>query len=125
MDNFSCNFNLFNHITGGGRTSFPGFLDIIKQRMKETDEEEELREAFKVFDQDRNGFISASELRHIMLNLGEKLSDEEVKAMMSVADKDGDGKINYEGNLIKMVVITELLICMMSLYPSLPWVYLT
>lgn len=69
--------------------------------MKETDEEEELREAFKVFDQDRNGFISASELRHIMLNLGEKLSDEEVKAMMSVADKDGDGKINYEGNLIK------------------------
>jgi calmodulin len=38
--------------------------------MQETDSEEEIREAFKVFDKDGNGFISAAELRHVMTNLG-------------------------------------------------------
>ena len=50
--------------------------------MKDTDSEEELKEAFKVFDKDGNGFISASELRHVMTNLGEKLTDEEVDEMI-------------------------------------------
>ena len=33
----------------------------------------------QVFDKDGNGFISAAELRHVMTNLGEKLTDEEVR----------------------------------------------
>ena len=59
-------------------------------------EEDELREALRVFDQDQNGFISAAELRHVMTNLGEKLTDEEVDEMIREADVDGDGQINYE-----------------------------
>ncbi|KAF5185727.1 Calmodulin [Thalictrum thalictroides] len=64
--------------------------------MKDTDSEEELKEAFRVFDKDQNGFISAAELRHVMTNLGEKLTDEEVDEMIREADVDGDGQINYE-----------------------------
>ena len=44
--------------------------------MQDTDTEEELIEAFKVFDRDGNGFISAAELRHVMTNLGERLGFE-------------------------------------------------
>ena len=51
----------------------------------------------RVFDKDGNGFISAAELRHVMTNLGEKLTDEEVDEMIREADIDGDGQINYEG----------------------------
>jgi hypothetical protein len=58
---------------------------------KDADHEEELREAFKVFDKDGNGFVSAAELKHVMTNLGEKLSDEEVDEMIREADVDGDG----------------------------------
>ena len=44
--------------------------------------EEELIEAFKVFEIEGNGLISAAELRHVMTILGrEKLKDEEVDDM--------------------------------------------
>jgi calmodulin len=36
--------------------------------VQDTDHEEELREAFKVFDKDGNGFISASEVRRLCLS---------------------------------------------------------
>jgi calmodulin len=45
----------------------------------------------KVFDKDGNGYISSSELRHVMNMLGEKLSDFEVGEMVKEADLDGDG----------------------------------
>ena len=70
---------------------------MMARKMKDTDSEEEIREAFRVFDKDGNGFISAAELRHVMTNLGEKLTDEEVDEMIREADIDGDGQVNYEG----------------------------
>ena len=85
--------------TGNGTIDFPEFLTMMARKMKDTDSEEEIREAFRVFDKDGNGFISAAELRHVMTNLGEKLTDEEVDEMIREADIDGDGQVNYEGNL--------------------------
>merc|ERR1712159_273278 len=73
------------------------------RKMKDTDSEEEIVEAFKVFDKDGNGFISAAELRHVMTNLGEKLTDEEADEMIREADVDGDGQINYE-EFVKMMM---------------------
>lgn len=75
---------------------------MMARKMKDTDSEEELREAFRVFDKDGNGFISAAELRHVMTNLGEKLTDEEVDEMIREADLDGDGMVNYEGTACGM-----------------------
>lgn len=73
---------------------------MMARKMKDTDSEEEIREAFRVFDKDGNGFISAAELRHVMTNLGEKLTDEEVDEMIREADIDGDGQVNYEGRAV-------------------------
>ena len=42
---------------------------------------EEIIEIFKVFDRDGNGFINAADLRHMMTNLGEKLTDEFLSLM--------------------------------------------
>jgi len=79
-----------------GTIDFHEFLNVMDRKMKDSDSEEEIREAFKVFDKDGNGFISAAELRHVMTNLGEKLSDEEVEEMIREADLDGDGQVTYD-----------------------------
>nr|BAW98166.1 luminescent protein GeNL(Ca2+)-60 [synthetic construct] len=81
---------------GNGTIYFPEFLTMMARKMKDTDSEEEIREAFRVFDKDGNGYISAAELRHVMTNLGVKLTDEEVDEMIREADIDGDGQVNYE-----------------------------
>lgn len=83
-------------VDGNGTIDFPEFLSLMARKMKDTDTEEELVDAFKVFDRDGNGLISSAELRHVMTNLGEKLTDEEVDEMIKEADMDGDGHINYE-----------------------------
>ena len=68
--------------------------------MHSLDIEEERREAFRIFDKDGNGYISRQELQIVMGNLGEHLTDEEVDEMIKEADVDGDGRINYAGELI-------------------------
>lgn len=83
-------------VDGNGTIDFEEFLQMMARKMKETDTEQEIREAFSIFDRDSNGYITASELKYVMSNLGEKLTDEEVEEMIKEADIDGDGMINYD-----------------------------
>jgi calmodulin len=70
---------------------------MMSRREKDADTDDDLLEAFRVFDRDGDGNISTTELRMVMLNLGEKMSDEEVENMIREADEDGDGQVNYQG----------------------------
>ncbi|XP_044584586.1 neo-calmodulin isoform X2 [Cotesia typhae] len=81
---------------GNGTIEFNEFLQMMSKKMKGADGEAELREAFRVFDKNNDGLISSMELRHVMTNLGEKLSEEEVDDMIKEADLNGDGMVNYE-----------------------------
>jgi len=90
---------------GNGSIDFPEFLTMMARKMRDTESEEDVREAFRVFDKDGNGYISAAELKHVMTNLGEKLTDEEVEEMIKEADVDGDGQINYD-EFVKMMMKT-------------------
>lgn len=75
---------------------FKEFLGLMAKKMKENDSEDELIEAFKVFDRDGNGKISARELRYVMLSSGEDLTEQDIQEMVLEADTDGDGYIDYE-----------------------------
>ncbi|XP_061999478.1 uncharacterized protein LOC133716840 [Rosa rugosa] len=90
-------------VDGSGTIECQEFLDLMAKKMKGTDFDEQLKEAFRVFDKDQNGFISAAELRHVLTNLGEKLTDEELGEMVREADLDRDGQINYE-EFVKVMV---------------------
>lgn len=60
---------------GSSTVDFPEFLGMMAKQMQGRDSEEEVREAFRTFDKDGNGFVGAAELRQVMTRLGEKLSD--------------------------------------------------
>jgi calmodulin len=66
----------------------------------DNDDSEKNREVFRAFDRNGNGFISPADLRHVMTDLGENLTDEEIDEMMRAAGSDGDGKVNYESKLL-------------------------
>ncbi|XP_060078336.1 neo-calmodulin-like [Ylistrum balloti] len=82
--------------TGHGTADFQDVLECMIRFLPDGhDEEEEILNAFKTFDKDSNGLISAAEIRHALVNLEEKLTDEEVDALIREADPDGDGYIKY------------------------------
>jgi serine/threonine-protein phosphatase 2B regulatory subunit len=58
--------------------------------------DEEILEAFRAFDLDKNNFIGAAEIRHILINIGEQVTDEEVDEMIRMVDKDGDGQVSWD-----------------------------
>ncbi|KAL5539389.1 hypothetical protein UlMin_043141 [Ulmus minor] len=61
------------------------------------DDEEELKEAFGVFDKDKDGLISVDELGSILCSLGlmEGKKIENCKEMIKKVDMDGDGMVNF------------------------------
>lgn len=79
-----------------GKIDFPEFLTLMKKQIKNDDAEEEVREAFKVFDREGTGLINAAHLKHAMTTIGEKLTEEEVNDLFKEADTRNDGLINYD-----------------------------
>ncbi|XP_053404175.1 calmodulin-A-like [Mercenaria mercenaria] len=97
--------DMINEVDADGNDSvdFPEFLKMMAKNVQCTDSEKDIKEAFRVFDRNGDGLISATELRLVMTNLGERLSDEEVDDMIREADIDNDGKINYD-EFLKIVL---------------------
>ncbi|KAL6560498.1 hypothetical protein OROGR_004057 [Orobanche gracilis] len=58
--------------------------------------EKELREAFDLYDQDRDGQISAPELHKILTRLGEHCSEQDCAGMIKSVDSDGDGFVCFD-----------------------------
>ncbi|CAH0475879.1 unnamed protein product [Peronospora belbahrii] len=78
---------------GDGKISFTEFVSITNQRLFCRGN---LTAAFDTFDENQDGFISSNELEHILHVLGNKrMSHEEICKLIESADKNEDGKIDY------------------------------
>ncbi|ESO13161.1 hypothetical protein HELRODRAFT_159790 [Helobdella robusta] len=86
------------------RISFETFLPILVtiSKNKEAPKVEDFIEGFRVFDKDQNGTIHSAELRHLLTNLGERLTDDEVNELLQ-GHEDAQGNVNYE-EFIKKVI---------------------
>ena len=58
-------------------------------------ETEQIKEAFDIFDINRNGYIGVDELKEIFTIINEEVSEEELNEMIGLADKEGDGQVNW------------------------------
>ena len=74
---------------------------IMGQRRRVTGEEfeDDIRSAFRLIDIDADGFITIQDLYQLMMGIGEMLTDDELSELLKAADNDGDGMINYKGNI--------------------------
>jgi serine/threonine-protein phosphatase 2B regulatory subunit len=55
-----------------------------------------IKSAFNFFDLDKNGYIGVAELKHILIMMGEIVSDEELDMMISMLDINGDGQVGFQ-----------------------------
>ncbi|XP_039683274.1 calmodulin-2/4 isoform X2 [Medicago truncatula] len=88
-----------------GTIEFREFLNLMARKLKESEAEEEFKEAFRVFDKDKDGYISPSELRSVLSTIGEKVTDEELEQMIKTADLDGDGLVDYQEFVRMMLTV--------------------
>ena len=65
-------------------------LDIPEDKINE------YKEAFDMFDKDKSGTISATEITKIMKNFGNPVSKKEVERMIAEIDTSGDGELDFE-----------------------------
>eukprot|EP00187_Rhodella_violacea_P007085 CAMPEP_0174884934 /NCGR_PEP_ID=MMETSP0167-20121228/345_1 /TAXON_ID=38298 /ORGANISM="Rhodella maculata, Strain CCMP736" /LENGTH=146 /DNA_ID=CAMNT_0016120421 /DNA_START=81 /DNA_END=521 /DNA_ORIENTATION=- len=83
---------------------FKMFMEIMKKHMEPAISTDQICEAFKVFDKDGSGKVSAKEIRHILTTVGEKLTEQEADDMLKDANIDSNGLIDYKEFAKKLTV---------------------
>eukprot|EP01083_Nonionella_stella_P167074 560571_1 len=78
-----------------GTFDYASLVALLERHWKPPADANQVIEAFKIFDPDGTGKISSNEMRTVMTNLGEKLTNEEVNAMLKEADPNNTGQIDY------------------------------
>lgn len=84
-----------------GEVDFKEFIQGVSQFSVKGDKSSKLRFAFKIYDMDNDGFISNGELFQVLkMMVGSNLKDTQLQQIVDktilFADKDEDGKINFE-----------------------------
>ena len=69
---------------GNGTIDFQEFLEMMTTKMSEKDSREEILKAFRLFDDEEKGKISFRNLKRVAKELGENMTDEEVRCFFVV-----------------------------------------
>uniref|UniRef100_A0A3P8Y4B9 Dynein axonemal assembly factor 10 n=1 Tax=Esox lucius TaxID=8010 RepID=A0A3P8Y4B9_ESOLU len=86
---------------GNGEVDFKEFIEGVSQFSVKGDKESKLRFAFRIYDMDKDGYISNGELFQVLkMMVGNNLKDTQLQQIVDKtiinADKDGDGRISFE-----------------------------
>ncbi|XP_049282908.1 troponin C isoform X1 [Anopheles funestus] len=83
-----------------GRVNFDGFANIASNFLQEEEDAEamqqELKEAFRLYDREGNGYITTSTLKEILKALDDKLSNEDLDGIIGEIDTDGSGTVDFD-----------------------------
>ena len=86
-----------------GTVDFPEILSLLARKMKDSETDAEVKRAFKVFVRQGEEDISIEDLQRVMMNLGDKMTKEEINAIIREADEDENGTIDHD-EFIKMMM---------------------
>lgn len=80
---------------GTGYIAFEEFSGIVRKKMQDDEDERELREMFRILDKEKKGEVNTNELRWILKNLGDDLTEADIDDMIADVDTDGSGWVDY------------------------------
>lgn len=83
-------------INGDGKIDFDEYLLLVSDdSRREEVPKEEIIASFQMFDKNKDGFVSAFELKKAMEHLKNPMTKDELEDMMRAADFNKDGRIDY------------------------------
>ncbi|KAG6443395.1 troponin C [Ostrinia nubilalis] len=88
-----------NDPENSGKINFDGFCNIASHFLEEEDAEamqQELKEAFRLYDREGNGYITTSTLKEILAALDDKLSNADLDGIIAEIDTDGSGTVDFD-----------------------------
>ncbi|XP_011307671.1 troponin C [Fopius arisanus] len=83
---------------GSGVVSFDAFCRVACHFQEEDDEalQKELKEAFRLYDKEGNGYIPTSSLREILAALDDQITPDQMDGMIAEIDTDGSGTVDFD-----------------------------
>lgn len=83
-----------------GKVNFDQFANIASNFLIEDEDAEamqqELKEAFRLYDREGNGYITTSTLKEILAALDDKLTNDDLDGMINEIDADGSGTVDFD-----------------------------
>lgn len=89
---------------GSGQLEFEEFVSLASRFLVEEDAEamlQELKEAFRLYDKEGNGYITTDVLREILKELDDKITEDDLNSMIEEIDSDGSGTVDFDGKITK------------------------
>jgi calmodulin len=80
---------------GTGYIKLDEFCGILRKKVQDDEDERELREMFRILDKEKRGEVNTNELRWILKNLGDDLTEADIDDMIADVDTDGSGWVDY------------------------------
>merc|ERR1711937_262898 len=87
---------------GDGEMDYDDFERMVERKILDKDQKDDLLKAFSLFDDDKTGKISLANLKRVAKELGETLSEDDLKEVIAESDKDGDGELSVDEFLAVM-----------------------
>uniref|UniRef100_A0A5S6R5W0 EF-hand domain-containing protein n=1 Tax=Trichuris muris TaxID=70415 RepID=A0A5S6R5W0_TRIMR len=81
---------------GSEEIDFNTLIPLFTYQAEGEEDIVELKETFSIFDRNGDGYITTAELKQVLEDLGDSVSDEDVRAIIASTDSDQDGLINFE-----------------------------
>ena len=86
-----------------GTIDFQEFLHLMERKMKLTNKEEELLDAFNILDKDGSGKISKYELRYIIMSTQSNINGDDIEEFIKTVGTDEEGNIDIQ-DLIEILL---------------------
>merc|ERR1712145_37022 len=81
---------------GGGSVDIDEFMELMRTKTKEAQDEVEVKEAFRVLDKEGKGEIHTDVIKEILAQLDDSLTDQDLKDLIAEIDSDGSGWVDYD-----------------------------